>query len=209
MVVALVEATLHPAQGDSFTIKQAKIRGETSQGMICAEDEIGLGATHDGIMVLDTDVPNGTPAADYFQLTSDRVLEIGLTPNRADAASHLGVARDLKALYQRPLTLPSVEAFSVDNQELPVRVTVENTEACPRYSGVTLSGVQVQESPDWLKARLRSIGLSPINNIVDVTNYVMHELGQPLHAFDADAITGDEVIVKTLPAGSSFYYARR
>ncbi len=204
VVVALVGATLYPTQGESFTIKKAKIRGEASQGMICAEDEIGLGTAHDGIMVLDTDAPNGTPAADYFELVSDTVLEIGLTPNRADAASHLGVARDLKALYQRPLTLPSVEAFSVDNHDRPIRVTVENTEACPRYSGVTLSGVQVQDSPDWLKARLKAIGLSPINNIVDVTNYVMHELGQPLHAFNADAIVGGEVVVKTLSAGTRF-----
>ena len=204
VIVALEGTTLYPTQSESFTIKKAKIRGEESRGMICAEDEIGLGTAHDGIMVLNTDAPNGTPAADYFRLVSDTVLEIGLTPNRADAASHLGVARDLKALYRRPLTLPSVEAFRVDNHDRPIQVTVENTEACPRYSGVTLSGAQVQESPDWLKARLKAIGLSPINNIVDATNYVMHELGQPLHAFNADAIAGDEVIVKTLPAGSQF-----
>ena len=204
VVVALVGATLYPTQGDPFMIKKAKIRGEESRGMICAEDEIGLGTGHDGIMVLNTDAPNGTPAADYFRLVSDTVLEIGLTPNRADAASHLGVARDLKALYQQSLTLPSVEAFHVDNHDRPIRVTVENSDACPRYSGVTLSGVQVQASPDWLQARLKAIGLSPINNVVDATNYVMHELGQPLHAFNADAITGGEVIVKTLPEGSSF-----
>ena len=204
VVVAQVGATLHPTQGEPFTIKKANIRGEASRGMICAEDEIGLGTAHDGILVLDTQAPNGTPAANYFRLVSDTVLEIGLTPNRADAASHLGVARDLKALYRQPLTLPSVEAFRVDNHDRPIRVTVENTEACPRYSGVTLSGVQVRESPEWLRARLKAIGVSPINNIVDVTNLVMHELGQPLHAFDADAITGGEVIVKTLPEGSRF-----
>ena len=204
VVVALVGATLHPTQGESFTIKKAKIRGEVSQGMICAEDEIGLGTGHDGIMVLDTDAPNGTLAVDYFRPVSDTVLDIGLTPNRADAASHLGVARDLKALYQLPLTLPSVDAFQVDNHSRPIRVTVENTEACPRYSGITLSGIQVRESPNWLKARLKAIGLSPINNIVDVTNFVMHELGQPLHAFNADAITGEEVVVKTLSEGSRF-----
>ena len=204
VIVALEGTTLYPTQGESFTIKKATIRGQESRGMICAEDEIGLGTSHDGILVLNTDAPNGTPAADYFGLVSDTVLEIGLTPNRADAASHLGVARDLKALYRQPLTLPSVEAFRVDNHDRPIRVTVENSEACPRYSGVTLSGVEVRDSPNWLKARLKAIGLSPINNIVDVTNVVMHELGQPLHAFNADAITGGEVIVKTLPEGTPF-----
>lgn len=204
VVVAVVGTTLYPTKGESFTIKKAKIRGQESRGMICAEDEIGLGTSHDGIMVLNTDVPNGTPAANYFRPVSDTVLEIGLTPNRADAASHLGVARDLKALYRKPLTLPVVDKFRVDNHNRPIRVTVENINACPRYSGVTLSGVQVQASPDWLKGRLKAIGLSPINNIVDATNYVMHELGQPLHTFDADAIVGDEVIVKTLSAGSEF-----
>jgi phenylalanyl-tRNA synthetase beta chain len=204
VVVATVGTTLHPNQGEAFTIKKANIRGEESRGMICAEDEIGLGTGHDGIIVLDTEVPNGTPAADYFRPVSDTVLEIGLTPNRADAASHLGVARDLKALYRTPLTLPSVNEFRVDNHNRPIRVLVENIKACPRYSGVTLSGLRVQDSPDWLKSRLKAIGLSPINNVVDATNYVMHELGQPLHAFDADAIVGNEVIVRTLPAGSKF-----
>jgi phenylalanyl-tRNA synthetase beta chain len=204
VVVAKVGATLHPTQGDSFKIKKSKIRGEVSQGMICAEDEIGLGTQHDGIMVLDTKLPNGTPAAEYFGLVSDDVLEIGLTPNRADAASHYGVARDLKALYRQSLTLPEVDRFTIDNQDLPIEVEVENQEACPRYSGVTISGVTVQDSPDWLQARLRAIGLSPINNVVDVTNYVLHGLGQPLHAFDADAITGGKVVVKTLPEGSTF-----
>ena len=204
VVVATVGATLYPLKGEPLTIKKAKIRGEVSEGMICAEDEIGLGTSHDGIMVLDTDVASGTPAAKYFQLVSDHVLEIGLTPNRADAASHLGVARDLKALYRRELTYPSVEDFKVDNHDLPIPVAVENTEACPRYSGLTISDVTVQPSPDWLRARLKAIGLSPINNIVDATNYVMHDLGQPLHAFDTQAITGNTVVVKTLPAGATF-----
>ena len=204
VVVATVGATLYPLKGEPLTIKKAKIRGEVSEGMICAEDEIGLGTSHDGIMVLDTDVANGTPAAKYFQLVSDHVLEIGLTPNRADAASHLGVARDLKALYRRELRYPSVENFTVNNHDLPIQVKVENTEACPRYSGLTISDVTVKPSPDWLRARLKAIGLSPINNIVDATNYVMHALGQPLHAFDAQAITGNMVIVKTLPAGANF-----
>ncbi len=204
VIVAKVGATLYPTAGEPFAIKKSKIRGEVSQGMICAEDEIGLGTQHDGIMVLDTQLPNGTSAADYFGLVSDQVLEIGLTPNRADAASHLGVARDLKALYHQPLTVPNVENFSVDNRNLPIEVIVENTEACPRYSGLTISGVTVQDSPDWLKARLRSINLSPINNVVDATNYVLHGLGQPMHAFNADAIAGGKVLVKTLPAGSTF-----
>ena len=204
VVVATVGATLYPLKGEPLTIKKAKIRGEVSEGMICAEDEIGLGTSHDGIMVLDTNVANGTPAAEYFQLVSDHVLEIGLTPNRADAASHLGVARDLKALYRRELRYPSVENFTVHNHNLPIQVQVENTEACPRYSGLTISDVTVKPSPDWLRARLKAIGLSPINNIVDATNYVMHALGQPLHAFDAQAITGNTVIVKTLPAGAIF-----
>ena len=204
VVVASVGTTLFPADGEPFQITKAKIRGEVSQGMICAEDEIGLGASHDGIIVLDTDLPNGTPAAQYFNIQSDQVLEIGLTPNRADAASHVGVARDVRALLNKDIKFPDVNGFKVDNTDLPVKVTVENTEACPRYSGITLSGVQVASSPKWLQQRLLAIGLEPINNIVDATNYVLHELGQPLHAFDADAITGNHVIVKTLPEGSIF-----
>ena len=204
VVVATVGAMLHPAGGEPFEIKKAKIRGEVSEGMICAEDEIGMGESHDGIMVLDTDLPNGTPAATYFDLYEDQVLEIGLTPNRADAASHIGVARDLKALLRRDLQWPSVDHFAVDNQDLPIGVKVDNTEACPRYSGLTISGIKVQESPAWLQERLRAIGLAPINNVVDITNYVLHELGQPLHAFDADEIKGNTVVVKTLDAGSTF-----
>ncbi len=204
VIVATVNATLYPTSGDSFKIKKAKIRGEVSEGMICAEDEIGLGNSHDGIMVLDTTLPNGTPAADYFDLESDYVYEIGLTPNRADAASHLGTARDLKALFKRDIKMPSIEAFKVDNTKRTIKVTVENTDACPRYSALTISGIKVSESPEWLKTKLNAIGINPTNNIVDVTNYVLHSLGQPMHAFDAAAISGDHVIVKTLPAGTKF-----
>lgn len=204
VIIATVGAKLYPAGGDPFVIKKAKIRGEASQGMICAEDEIGLGASHDGIMVLDTDLPNGTPAAKYFDLESDHVIEIGLTPNRADGASHIGVSRDLKVLLDRPLTLPSVEGFGTDNSDREIKVTVENTEACPRYSSLTMTNVEVKDSPDWLKNRLLAIGINPTNNVVDITNYILHSLGQPMHAFDADVITGDEVIVKTLPEGTKF-----
>ncbi len=203
VVVATVGATLYPAGGEPFKIKKAKIRGEASEGMICAEDEIGLGTSHAGIMVLDTDLPNGTPAAKYFNLEADYILEIGLTPNRADAASHLGVVRDLRALLRRDYQLPSVERFKPGSGR-PVEVIVENTEACPRYSGVSIAGVTVKASPDWLQKRLQSIGLTPINNVVDVTNFVLHELGQPLHAFDADQIAGNVVRVKTLPPGTVF-----
>ena len=204
VIVATLGSTLYPKGHDSFTIKKAKIRGEVSEGMICAEDEIGLGEGHDGIMVLHTDLPNGTPAAEYFNLSDDLVFEIGLTPNRADAASHIGTARDLKAATKTELNWPKVDNFKVDNNDYVIDVTVENTEACPRYSGVTISGVTVKDSPDWLKARLEAIGVEPINNVVDCTNYVLHELGQPLHAFDADKIKGKQVIVKTLQPGSTF-----
>jgi len=204
VVVATPGTTIYPTKGESFTIKSAKIRGEQSEGMICAEDEIGLGHSHEGIIVLDTDVANGTPASSFYKIESDYTLEIGLTPNRADAASHIGVARDIKAAKKRELCLPSVDAFKTDNTELTIPVVVESTEACPRYSGVTISGITVSDSPEWLKNRLKSIGLSPINNIVDITNFVLHETGQPLHAFDADEITGKKVIVKTLPAGTKF-----
>jgi phenylalanyl-tRNA synthetase beta chain len=205
VVVATVGATLYPtASTEPLTIRKAKIRGAASEGMLCAEDELGLGTSHDGIMVLDTDVPNGTPAASFFQLEADHRIEIGLTPNRADAASHFGVARDLRALLGTPVQMPAIEAFRVQESGAPIRVRVEDTEACPRYMGLTISGVTVAESPDWLKKRLQSIGLTPINNIVDVTNYVLHGLGQPMHAFDADAISTGEVVVKTLPASTLF-----
>src|SRR5690349_11373186 len=204
VVVALPGTTIYPFKGESFTIKTAKIRGEQSDGMICAEDEIGLGESHAGIIVLNTQVPNGTPAAEFFKIQSDYRIEIGLTPNRADATSHIGVARDIKASKNREIKWPSVDKFSVDNRDLTIPVIVDNAEACPRYSGVTISGVTIAESPAWLKNRLLSIGLTPINNIVDITNFICHEIGQPMHAFDADEIAGGKVIVKTLPAGTKF-----
>jgi phenylalanyl-tRNA synthetase beta chain len=204
VVVAIPGTTIYPTKGDPFTIKTAKIRGEQSEGMICAEDEIGMGERHAGIIVLNTTVANGTPAAKFFDIQSDFVLEIGLTPNRADAASHIGAARDIKASKNRLIKWPPVDSFKTDDQSLPVSVTIENEEACPRYSAVTISGVHVKESPAWLRNRLLAVGLSPINNIVDITNFVCHELGQPLHAFDADQITGGKVIVKTMPAGTKF-----
>jgi len=204
VVVAVPGTTLYPTKGEPFTIKSTKIRGEQSEGMICAEDEIGLGESHEGIIVLDTKLPNGTPASEYFNISSDYVIEIGLTPNRADAASHIGVARDIKAARNREVKWPSVDTFKPDNNKLPIAVEVENTQACPRYSGVTLSNITVKESPEWLKNRLLAIGIAPINNIVDITNYVLHETGQPLHAFDADQITGKKVVVKTLPQNTPF-----
>jgi phenylalanyl-tRNA synthetase beta chain len=204
VVVAPVGTTLHHVSGESFEIKKTKIRGEVSEGMICAEDEIGLGNDHAGILVLDTDLRNGTPVKNYFKPFKDQVFEIGLTPNRADATSHIGVSRDIRAITEKEVHLPSVENFKVDNHDLPIEVLVENAEACPRYSGVTIKGVSIKESPRWLKNKLQSIGLSPINNVVDITNFVLHEFGQPLHAFDADQIRGNKVIVKTMPEGSKF-----
>ncbi|MEM7551931.1 MAG: phenylalanine--tRNA ligase subunit beta [Bacteroidota bacterium] len=204
VIVAPVNTVIHPMEGEPFKIKKAKIRGETSQGMICAEDEIGLGNDHDGIMVLPPEVEIGKAAKDHFELEDDYIIEIGLTPNRADAASHIGTARDVKAIVKNELKWPSVEDFKVDDQSLTIPVTVKNEEACPRYSAVTISDIEVKESPDWLKTRLRSIGLAPINNIVDITNFVLHELGQPLHAFDADKIIGKEVIVQTVDEGTTF-----
>lgn len=207
--VATIGTTLYTPEGESWTIKKGKIRGEESFGMICAEDELGLGKSHDGIMVLNEDLTVGTPCADIFNIENDVVFEIGLTPNRADAMSHLGTARDLKAgLLQKDikqeLITPSVSAFHVDNRTLKIDVDVINKELAPRYCGVTLSGVKVKESPSWLQHRLKAIGLAPINNIVDATNYVLHELGQPLHAFDAVKIAGGKVEVKTLEKGTKF-----
>jgi phenylalanyl-tRNA synthetase beta chain len=203
VVVALPGTTVYPAKGEPFMIKTAKIRGEQSEGMICAEDEVGLGESHAGIMVLSTNAKNGSPAAEFFQVESDYTIEIGLTPNRADAASHIGVARDIRASKNRKLLWPSVDNFK-PGRTLNIPVVVENPDACPRYSAVTITGVRAQSSPEWLKNRLKSIGLTPINNIVDITNFVLHETGQPLHAFDADKIKGQKVIVKTLPAGTKF-----
>ena len=204
VIVATVNSTLYPQGGDSFKIKKAKIRGVVSLGMICAEDEIGLGTSHDGILVLDTDLANGTAASEYFDLQDDKVIEIGLTPNRADGASHLGVARDLKAAFRREVRLPKLDAFKVDNTDCSIEVVIENREACPRFSGVTISGLEIKPSPDWLQNRLKAIGLSPINNVVDSTNYILHSLGQPLHAYDTDEITGNKIVVKTLPQDSPF-----
>lgn len=195
---------IYPSEGDPFKIKKGKIRGQLSFGMICAEDEIGLGQSHDGILVLDTDTANGTPAAEFFNITTEQVIEIGLTPNRADATSHYGVAREVQALFERPVKEIDVNAFTIENTNTPISVSVENTEACPRYSGVCISNVKVEESPEWLKARLLSIGLAPINNIVDVTNFILHDLGQPLHAFDLGKITSEKVVIKTLSEGTEF-----
>lgn len=210
VLVATVGTTLYMGD-DSFQIKKAKIRGEVSEGMICAEDELGLGNTHEGIMVLPDNVSVGTLANQYFQIEEDYVYEIGLTPNRADATSHIGSARDVAAGLNRlkesrdyKLFLPSVDEFKVDNTSLDIDVVIENPEACPRYSGLTISGLTVAESPDWLKNRLVAIGLRPINNIVDITNFVLHETGQPLHAFDADKIKGNKVVVKKMPPKTLF-----
>jgi phenylalanyl-tRNA synthetase beta chain len=205
VILATVGAVLYPSEGEPIKISKAKIRGEVSEGMICAPDEIGLGTSHEGIMVLDTSLPEGTPAAEYFNIQSDSIFEIGLTPNRADAASHLGVARDLRALLKKPLIFEKeIKGFKEDSNTNKVEIIVENPKACPRYCGLTVSDVTVKESPEWLKNALKSIGLSPINNIVDVTNYILHDLGQPLHAFDLDQVEGKKVIVKTLPAGTEF-----
>ncbi|MFZ6053423.1 phenylalanine--tRNA ligase subunit beta [Halocola ammonii] len=214
VVVATIGAEIHPTEGDPFKIKKGKIRGEESWGMICAEDEIGLGESHDGIMVLDPEAKPGTAASEFFQVEDDYQIEIGLTPNRADGFSHIGVARDLKAALKNmrgiegnpnaEVKWPDVDSFSIDGDLLPINVEVENKEAAPRYAGVTIRDVKVEASPDWLQNRLRSIGLSPINNVVDVTNFVLHELGQPLHAFDYAAIKGEKVIVKTLADKTKF-----
>ncbi len=203
VVVATVGSTLYPSEGEPFKIKKAKIRGEVSEGMICAEDELGLGSSHAGVIVLDTELPNGTPAAEYFEIKTDYVFEIGLTPNRADGASHFGVSRDLKALLGRSTSFDQPE-LPKKTADRPIEVVVENTEACPRYSALVLDNVTVKESPDWLKHSLKAIGLAPINNIVDITNYVCHGLGQPMHAFDADQIDGNKVTIKTLPQGTKF-----
>ena len=208
--VATVGTTLYTENGEHFKIKKGKIRGEFSHGMICAEDELGLGSGHDGIMVLSPDAKIGTPAADIFELYTDKVFEIGLTPNRADAMSHLGVARDLYAgllqmeEMQTKLNTPSVSDFHVDERTYSIKVEVEDAEQVPRYAGITITDLKIEESPAWLQHRLKAIGLGPINNVVDITNYILHGLGQPLHAFDADKIEGDKVVVKNLPTGTKF-----
>jgi len=208
VVVALIGTTLYPGE-ESFTIKKSKIRGTESFGMICAEDEIGTGTSHDGIIILPPDTKVGMLAKDYYNIKSDYILEVDITPNRIDAASHYGVARDLAAYLKQnghkySLKAPSVDSFNIDIKEGGIGVEIENTEACPRYTGLTIRGVTVKESPDWLKDRLNIIGLRPINNVVDITNYVLHELGHPLHAFDVNCISGGSVIVKTLPEGTKF-----
>ena len=208
VIVATVGTVLYDGD-EKFTIKRGKIRGEESLGMICAEDEIGVGNNHDGIMVLPADTPVGMPAKEYFGVEDDTLIEVDITPNRADGASHYGVARDLYAYYQAKgidiaLTKPSVEDFKVDSQALPIEVVVENAQSCPRYTGVSIKGVTIHESPDWLKKALNTVGIRPINNVVDVTNFVLHEMGQALHSFDADKIKGGKVIVKNATEGQKF-----
>lgn len=209
VAVATIGTTLYDKEGEPFKIKKGKIRGEESHGMICAEDELGLGNSHEGIMVLDSALPVGKPCSEVFSVVSDTVFEIGLTPNRADAMSHLGVARDLRAglLQQginKEIITPSVTDFFVDNRLLKIDVLVDNKELAPRYCGVSISNVKVAPSPDWLQQRLRAIGITPKNNVVDITNYVLHDLGQPLHAFDALRIAGKKIIVRNAAEGEKF-----
>lgn len=207
VLVATVGSTVHPTKGEPFKINKSKIRGEVSEGMICAEDELGLGENHDGILVLPAEYEAGRPAIDYFPVYRDYTIEIGLTANRGDATSHLGVARDLKAITGaalKPLDAPALASYKKAANAKNIAVEIADHEGCKRYSGITITGITVKESPDWLKERLRVIGLSPINNIVDATNYVMHELGQPMHAFDADQLAGQKIIVKKAEAGSTF-----
>ena len=208
VVVATLGTKLYDGD-ECFTIKKSKLRGVESNGMICAEDEIGLGTSHEGIIVLPADAVPGTLAKDYYNIKSDYVLEVDITPNRADACSHYGVARDLYAYlkqngHETSLRRPSDEAFAVDNNELPIAIEVKSAQACPRYAGVSIKGVTVKESPEWLKDKLNTIGLRPINNIVDITNYILHAYGQPLHCFDADKVKGGRVVVQTLAEGTPF-----
>lgn len=209
VIVATVGTKLYDENGGEFVIKKSKIRGEQSMGMICAEDEIGVGKSHDGIMVLPTDAVVGTPAKEYFNVEEDYTIEIDLTPNRIDGASHIGVARDLAAYFSQheedfSYTVPSVQGFKIDNTSKEVKVSIENDEACNRYAGVCISNVKVAESPEWLQNRLKSIGMNPINNVVDITNFVMMESGQPLHAFDLSKIKGNAIQVKTLAKDTAF-----
>ncbi|NML20584.1 phenylalanine--tRNA ligase subunit beta [Pseudoflavitalea sp. G-6-1-2] len=210
VIVAPVGATIYPKGGEGLTMKVAKIRGVESHGMICAEDEIGLSDNHAGILVLPADTKVGVPASNIFPIYTDQIIEIGITPNHMDAMSHIGVARDVVAYLSHHdkkdtrLKTPSVNAFKPDNTSLPITVEVENANGCQRYSGVSISNITVKESPQWLQDKLKAIGLRPINNIVDITNFVLHETGQPLHAFDAAAIKGNKVIVKNLPEGTPF-----
>ena len=208
VIVATLGTKLYDGE-ECFTIKRSKLRGIESLGMICAEDEIGIGTSHDGIIVLPQEAKVGTPAAEYYGIESDWVIEVDITPNRADACSHYGVARDLYAWLVRnghktALHRTDVSSFAADNNDLDIDIVVENAEACPRYCGVTIKGCEVKESPEWLQTKLRTIGVRPINNVVDVTNYVMFAYGQPLHCFDADMIEGKKVVVKTMPEGTPF-----
>src|SRR6476659_5381804 len=210
VIVAKVGTTIYPVNGDPLTMKLAKIRGVESQGMICAEDEVGLGASHAGIIVLNGNAKIGMPATDYFHLYDDWVYEIGLTPNRMDAMSHWGVARDVCAYLShhdkkifKP-RFPNTNNFKIDNNSLPITVTIENTNACQRYSGISITNINIGDSPLWMQQRLKAIGVRPINNSVDITNYIQHETGQPLHAFDADELKGHKIVVKNLPEGTEF-----
>ncbi|PWT95082.1 MAG: phenylalanine--tRNA ligase subunit beta [Bacteroidetes bacterium] len=210
VIVAPVGVTIHPVKGDALTMRVAKIRGVESFGMICAEDEIGMGESHAGIMVLPASARKGMPAAEYFHLYSDWIYEIGLTPNRMDAMSHLGVARDVCAYLTNhsknnfTVRSPFIANFKSDKPGVTFTVSIENKDACRRYSGISINNVTIKESPDWLKQRLQSIGVRSINNIVDITNFILHETGQPLHAFDADKVGGSKIIVKNLPEGTEF-----
>lgn len=215
VIVATVGTTLYDGDKE-FQIKKSKIRGVESNGMICAEDEIGIGESHDGIMVLPDGIKPGTPAAEYFNVESDYCLEVELTPNRVDAASHYGVARDLKALFARQnftgeqpggmpeVEVPSVEAFATDRNDGAVEVTVEDRQGCPRYSGITIRNVEVKESPEWLRNLLTAVGQRPINNIVDITNFILNGMGQPLHCFDLAKVAGEKIVVRTCPSGTKF-----
>ena len=209
VIVATIGTVLYDGD-ESFTIKKGKLRGADSFGMICAEDEIGVGNDHAGIIVLPSDTPVGLPAAEYYHIENDTIIEVDITPNRSDAASHYGVARDLYAYYQAheianvSLSKPSIDAFRVDNHELEIKVRIDAPDACPRYTGISIKGVEIKESPEWLKNALSSVGLRPINNVVDVTNFVLHECGQALHAFDADKIKGKQIIVRNAKAGEKF-----
>ncbi len=208
VIVADLGCVLYDGDNE-FTIKKSKLRGVESNGMICAEDEIGIGTAHDGIMVLPEDAKVGTPAAEYFHLESDWLIEVDITANRADALSHWGVARDLYAWlcqngFETSLHRPDCSAFSVDNEDLPIDVVIENTEACRRYVGLSITDCEVKESPEWLKNKLSIVGVRPINNIVDITNYIMMAYGQPMHCFDADMVKGNKIVVKTMPEGTPF-----
>lgn len=207
--VATIGTNLYDDKGEVFQINKGKIRGEASEGMVCSEKELGLGGSHEGIMVLNEDLPAGKAVSEIFEIENDQVFEIGLTPNRADAMSHWGVARDLKAGYQQQetsleLITPSVGAFHVDNRSFRIPIDVKDSSLAPRYCGLTISGLEVKESPKWMQNRLKAIGINPKNNLVDISNYVMHEIGQPLHFFDADKISGKEIKVQTLPKGTKF-----